>query len=72
MRATGAQGRRVLATIPRVARDYGIAESILYGWANRGELVGAVRLSGRWDVRVLAFEAWLRATGDAGAGREER
>ena len=51
--------RRVLLTIPQVAREFGIAESILYRWAAAGELAGASRQLGRWYVKRVPFERWL-------------
>jgi hypothetical protein len=58
-------GRQMLLTIPKLAAAYEIPEATLYRWAWAGELAGAVKLRGRWYVRVPAFERWLEEAGPA-------
>ncbi|HVG96620.1 MAG TPA: helix-turn-helix domain-containing protein [Chloroflexota bacterium] len=53
-------------TIPVVAREFGLAESVLYRWAVAGELAGATRMLGRWYVRRVPFERWLEGLDDQG------
>src|SRR5262249_53257425 len=66
-RGATVMGKQVLLTIPKLAEEYQIAESLLYRWAWAGELAGAVKLGGRWYVRRPAFERWLEDGGAGGA-----
>jgi hypothetical protein len=63
-------GKPVLLTIPKLAEEYQIAESLLHRWAWAGELAGAVKLNGRWCVRRPAFERCLEDGGPGGPGAQ--
>lgn len=59
--------RRIAASIPEIAQQTGLGESLLYGLANLGKLPGCRRIgSKRFLVHIETFENWLRA----GAGDE--
>lgn len=52
-----------LRSIPWVAKQYGISESLLYRLANAGNLVGCRRVGGRFFIYEEVFENWFRAGG---------
>ena len=47
-------------SIPILAHQTGLSESLLYQKANDGTLPGCRRLGKRFLVHVETFEAWLR------------
>jgi len=53
-------------SIPELAEDYGLSESLLYTLARQGKLPGCRRLGRRFLVLRVEFEEWLRR----GAGDE--
>lgn len=58
---------RMAASIPEIARQTGLGESLLYGLANIGKLPGCRRVgSKRYLVHIATFEDWLKS----GAGDE--
>ena len=54
--------KRIEASIPEIARQTGLGESLLYGLANLGKLPGCRRVgSKRFLVHIETFENWLRS-----------
>ena len=51
------------ATIPELAADYGLSESLLYRLANENKLPGCRRLGYRFVCLRDEFENWLKAGG---------
>jgi len=51
--------RKTGVSIPDLAQEYGLSETLLYSLANRGELPGARRLGKRIVVHRQTFETWL-------------
>ena len=51
------------ASIPELADDYGISESLLYRLANANKLPGCRRLGYRFVCHRGEFEEWLRTGG---------
>ena len=51
------------ATIPELAADYGLSESLLYRLANENKLPGCRRLGYRFVFLRDEFENWLKAGG---------
>ena len=47
-------------SIPRLALQTGLSESLLYQKANQGTLPGCRRIGKRFLVHVDTFEAWLK------------
>ena len=47
------------ASIPQLAQEYGLSETLLYGLANQDRLPGARRLGKRIVIHRLTFERWL-------------
>ena len=51
---------RKAASIPELAKEYGLSESLLYGLANESRLPGCRRVgSKRFLVHLETFDAWL-------------
>lgn len=48
------------ASIPELAKEFGVSEALLYSLANSSRLPGARRLGKRIVVHRETFEAWLR------------
>jgi predicted DNA-binding transcriptional regulator AlpA len=48
-------------SIPRLALQTGLSESLLYQKANQGTLPGCRRIGKRFLVHVATFEAWLKS-----------
>ena len=60
-------GIRMAASIPELAQQTGLGESLLYGLANLGKLPGCRRVGAkRFLVHLETFEDWLKS----GAGEE--
>ena len=56
---------RIGASIPELAKEYGVSEALLYSLANSSRLPGARRLGKRIVVHRGVFEEWLKGgTGD--------
>lgn len=55
-----AQSERPGASIPEIAKEYGVSEALLYTLANRGELPGCRRLGKRFVIHRETFESWLK------------
>jgi excisionase family DNA binding protein len=53
--------RKPGASIPELAKDFGVSEATLYNLANREELPGARRVGRRILVHRATFEAWIAA-----------
>ena len=53
---------RIAASIPEIARQTGLGESLLYDLANLGKLPGCRRVgTKRFLVHIETFENWLRS-----------
>ena len=70
--ATQKSPQRIAASIPEIARQTGLGESLLYGLANLGKLPGCRRVgSKRFLVHIETFENWLRSGAGDGFSVEE-
>ncbi len=60
-------------SIPQLAGEFGVSETLLYSLATTGRLPGCRRLGRRFVVHRETFEEWLRSgTGDEQAGGESK
>ena len=50
-------------TIPELAEEYGVSESLLYKMANANTLPGCRRMGYRFVVSPTEFDEWLRSGG---------
>lgn len=56
---TEQKAKKVAASIPELAVEYGVSESLLYSLANQNRLPGCRRLGKRFLVHRATFEQWL-------------
>ncbi len=54
------QQKPVACSIPELALEYGVSESLLYSLANQGSLPGCRRLGKRFLIHTETFEGWLK------------
>lgn len=54
-------GRPLAVSIPILARQTGVSESLLYQMANQGRLPGCRRVGKRFLVHLETFEEWLKS-----------
>ena len=55
----------IACSIPDLARETGLSESLLYQKANEGSLQGCRRIGKRFLIHRATFEEWLKTgTGD--------
>ena len=57
---TEVRPKRTGASIPELAEEFGVSETVLYGLANTGQLPGARRLGKRIVVHRQTFEQWMQ------------
>ena len=53
------KAKKVAASIPELAVEYGVSESLLYSLANQSLLSGCRRLGKRFVVHRATFEQWI-------------
>ena len=57
--STEQKARKVAASIPELAIEYGVSESLLYSLANQNLLSGCRRLGKRFVIHRATFEQWI-------------
>ena len=65
------QKKRLGASIPEMASEYGVSEALLYSLANRGALPGCRRLGKRFLIHRDTFEDWIKSGMGDEVGTEE-
>ena len=60
---TGLAQKKPGASIPDIAKEFGVSESLLYRLANENRLPGCRRLGYRFICLRSEFEKWLREGG---------
>ena len=56
---TEKKAKKVAASIPELAVEYGVSESLLFSLANQNLLSGCRRLGKRFVVHRATFEQWI-------------